>query len=97
MSYRDRLSPWCIIQFLPNMQRLVLARFRKRNDAEAHLRALRRLNPTQHYEIGFDSDLPMLMGGRGMNANQNADLRQGRNRDSPFEAFRNFHVSCLMP
>jgi hypothetical protein len=57
MSYRDRLSPWCIIQLLPKMQRSVVARFRKRNDAEAHLRALRRLNPTLHYEIVFDPPL----------------------------------------
>jgi hypothetical protein len=54
MSYRDRLSPWCIIQRLPKMQRSVVARFRKRNDAEAHLRALQRLNPALHYEIVFD-------------------------------------------
>jgi hypothetical protein len=54
MSYRDRLSPWCIIQHLPKMQRSAVARFRKRNDAEAHLRALQRLNPAQRYEIVFD-------------------------------------------
>ena len=67
MSYRDRLSPWCIIQLLPQMQRFskgeatqtVVARFRKRNDAEAHLQALRRLNLTLQYEIVFDPlDLP---------------------------------------
>lgn len=53
-NYWNRLSPWCIIQLLPRMQRSVVARFRKRNDAEAHLRALQRLNPTLHYEIVFD-------------------------------------------
>ncbi|WAL61992.1 hypothetical protein [Thermocoleostomius sinensis] len=57
MNYRDRLSPWCIIQLLPKMQRSVVARFRKRHDAEAHLRALRRLNPALHYEIVFDPPL----------------------------------------
>ena len=54
MNYRDRLSPWCIILLLPQMQRSVVARFRKRNDAEAHVLALKRLNPTLHYEIVFD-------------------------------------------
>ncbi|WP_416667185.1 hypothetical protein [Egbenema bharatensis] len=62
MTYRNRLSPWCIILLLPQMQRLppagrrpsVVARFRKRNDAEAHLQALKRLNPTLQYEIVFD-------------------------------------------
>jgi hypothetical protein len=54
MNYRERLSPWCIILLLPQMQRSVVGRFRKRNDAEAHLQALKRLNPTLQYEIIFD-------------------------------------------
>lgn len=53
MTYRDSLSPWCIIQHLPKMQRVIIARFRKRNDAEAHLRVLKRLNATP-YELLFD-------------------------------------------
>jgi hypothetical protein len=68
MTYRDRLSPWCIILLLPQMQRLppaghrppVVARFRRRNDAEAHLQALKRLNPTLHYEIVFDPIDPVI-------------------------------------
>ena len=54
MTYRDRLSPWCIILLFPQMQRAMVARFRQRNDAEAHLQALKRLNPTLQYEIVFD-------------------------------------------
>ena len=54
MTYRDSLSPWCIIQHLPKMQRVIIARFRKRNDAEAHLRILKRLNATLTYELLFD-------------------------------------------
>jgi len=54
MTYRDSLSPWCIIQHLPKMQRIIIARFRKRNDAEDHLRILKRLNPTITYELLFD-------------------------------------------
>jgi hypothetical protein len=68
MSYQDRLSPWCIILLLPQMQRLppagrrpsVVARFRKRNDAEAHLQTLKRLNPTLQYEIVFDPIDPVI-------------------------------------
>ncbi|WP_416667192.1 hypothetical protein [Egbenema bharatensis] len=68
MTYRDRLSSWCIILLLPQMQRLppagrrpsVVARFRKRNDAEAHLQALKRLNPTLQYEIVFDPIDPAI-------------------------------------
>ncbi|MGV0029327.1 hypothetical protein [Phormidesmis priestleyi] len=53
-SYRDRLSPWCIVQLLPKMQRRVVKRFRRRNDATEHLRVLQRLNPSGCYELVFD-------------------------------------------
>jgi hypothetical protein len=33
MTYLERLSPWCIVKLLPNMQRRVVARCRRRNDA----------------------------------------------------------------
>ncbi|MBI4783956.1 MAG: hypothetical protein HY785_21940 [Oscillatoriophycideae cyanobacterium NC_groundwater_1537_Pr4_S-0.65um_50_18] len=54
MSYRDALAPWCIIQHLPKMQHAVIARFRKRNDAEDYLKVVKRLNPAIAYEIVFD-------------------------------------------
>jgi hypothetical protein len=57
MTYHQQLHPWCIIRLLPKMQRLVVARFRRHNDAEAHLQALRRLEPTAQYEIIFDPAL----------------------------------------
>ncbi len=54
MTYHQQLHPWCIIRLLPQMQRLVVARFRRRNDAEAHQQALRRLEPSAQYTIVFD-------------------------------------------
>lgn len=54
MTYYDRLHPWCIIRLLPQMQRTVVRRFRQRNEAEAHLRALQRLTPDAEYAIVFD-------------------------------------------
>lgn len=54
MTYYDRLHPWCIIRLLPNMQRIVIARFRKRNDAEDHRIALQHLTPEANYAIVFD-------------------------------------------
>lgn len=57
MTYHQRLHPWCIIRFLPKMQRQVVIRFRHRNDAEAHLRALCQLEPTATYDIIFDPAL----------------------------------------
>jgi hypothetical protein len=54
MSYQDSLSPWCVIQHLPHLQNVVIARFRKRNDAEAHTKVLQQMNPTMTYEIIFE-------------------------------------------
>lgn len=54
MTYQERLSPWCIIQLLPKMQRIVVCRCRKRNDAIDHIQALNRLNAEAIYEIIFD-------------------------------------------
>jgi hypothetical protein len=34
MTYLERLSPWSIVKLLSNMQRQVVARCRRRNDAE---------------------------------------------------------------
>ncbi|MBW4543625.1 MAG: hypothetical protein KME25_04125 [Symplocastrum torsivum CPER-KK1] len=68
MTYKDRLSPWCIIRHLPNSQRLVVGRSRRRNDAEEHLRLLKRMVPNSDYSIIFD---PMLD-----NADASADSKQ---------------------
>jgi hypothetical protein len=54
MSYFEQLHPWRIIKLLPNLQCCVVARFRRRSDAEAHLQVLRRLIPSVTYTIIFD-------------------------------------------
>ncbi len=56
MSYRDRLHSWCVIRCLPQAQTLIVARFRKRNDAEAHLTTLRRLVPDGLFGVVFDAE-----------------------------------------
>lgn len=57
MTYHERLHSWCIIAHFPNLQRRVVARFRRRNDAEAHLRTLRQLGSNINCEIVFDPGL----------------------------------------
>jgi hypothetical protein len=52
-TYRDRLQPWYIIRHLPKCQRLTVARFARRPDAESYLNALRRLMPTVPHTIVF--------------------------------------------
>jgi hypothetical protein len=51
--YRDKLKPWCIIRQLPDFQRSIVARFSRRNDAEAYLIALQRLMPTTRHVVIF--------------------------------------------
>lgn len=58
MSYKDQLSPWCIIRLLPDLQRITVARFRRRSQAEECLKTLQRMNPTCHYQIIFDPPEP---------------------------------------
>ncbi|MBE9178755.1 hypothetical protein IQ268_09305 [Oculatella sp. LEGE 06141] len=55
MSYRDRLSPWCIVRHLPKARSIIVARFRRRPEAEAHLRTMQQLLPTTHHTIVFDA------------------------------------------
>ena len=56
-SYRDSLSPWCIIRSFPNARTIVVARFRRRSDAEVQLHTLHRLMPTVPLSIMFDGIL----------------------------------------
>ncbi len=53
-AYNNQLHPWSIIRLLPDMQSRVIIRFRRRNDAEAHLKILRANNPAASYELIFD-------------------------------------------
>ena len=54
MTYLEKLHPWCIIRPLPNLQRRIVARCRRRNEAQSHLQVLQRLMPTVPFEIVFD-------------------------------------------
>ena len=54
-TYREKLYPWSIIRRLPNMQRITVARFRRRNDALEHLQVLRRLIPNADLIVIFDA------------------------------------------
>jgi hypothetical protein len=54
MTYKAQLNPWCIIRPFPNMQSQIVGRFRRRVDAEGHLKILKRLIPNVSYEIMFD-------------------------------------------
>ena len=54
MTYRERLNHWAVIRLLPNIQRLVVARFHRCSDADGHAAALKRLVPNSIYIVIFD-------------------------------------------
>ncbi|MUG92514.1 hypothetical protein F7734_08595 [Scytonema sp. UIC 10036] len=54
MTYAEKLSPWCLVRLQANMQHEIVARFRRRNDAEAHLQIMRRLTAGGNYTIIFN-------------------------------------------
>ena len=57
MSYNTQLFPWCIIRPQDNMKQTIVARFRRRSDAEAHLQILKQLLPDAPHTIIFDITL----------------------------------------
>lgn len=54
MTYSKQIRPWCIIRTLPNNQLIVMARFRRRDDAVAYLQVLQNLLKNVAFTIIFD-------------------------------------------
>ncbi|NJO80871.1 MAG: hypothetical protein HC827_21795 [Cyanobacteria bacterium RM1_2_2] len=54
MPYSDQLSPWVVYRLLPNCQRLLMERFRKRNNAEDYAKVLRQLQPNIELVVVFE-------------------------------------------
>lgn len=50
----SQLHVWAIVRLLPNMQRAIVNRFRRRGDAENYIHLLRRYNPDGNFLIMFD-------------------------------------------
>jgi hypothetical protein len=55
MTYQERLSPWTIIRLQPDQEQVTVGRFRRRSDAEGHLRILQQTMPTAEFAIAFTS------------------------------------------
>ncbi|MBD2103656.1 hypothetical protein [Leptolyngbya sp. FACHB-261] len=55
-KYQQILNPWAITRRSPNsVCSTVIARFRRRTDAEGHLQALRRTVPSLDFEVVWDA------------------------------------------
>jgi hypothetical protein len=55
ISYRNRLNSWAIARVVTNQERVIVARFRSRSDADGYINHLRQLIPDASFEILFDS------------------------------------------
>lgn len=53
LPYRGSLNRWLVVRLLPKMQRITVAAFCKRADAEGYLQAVRRLVPQAQFVIRF--------------------------------------------
>ncbi|UIE37645.1 hypothetical protein [Leptodesmis sichuanensis] len=53
-TYKDRLKRWAIVRLFPNQQPVIVARFRKRSDADGHLQFLQQQIPDGQFLVMFD-------------------------------------------
>jgi hypothetical protein len=53
MPYKERLNRWLVVRLLPNLQRITIAAFYKRSDAEGYLTVVRRMVPHAQFAIVF--------------------------------------------
>ena len=51
---KSNLYPWCVVRQLPNMQRIVVARFHHRSNADGYLSVMKRLLPNAQHMIVFE-------------------------------------------
>ena len=54
MTYAERLNHWAVVRLLPNMRRVVLARFKNRSDADGYTQALQQLIPDATFVVIFN-------------------------------------------
>ena len=54
IAYKARLNGWAIVRLVPDMERVIVARFRSRSDADGYIRHLRQEIPNASFEIIFD-------------------------------------------
>ncbi|MBE9207253.1 hypothetical protein IQ244_12100 [Nostoc sp. LEGE 06077] len=54
IAYKERLNSWIVARLFPDMQRVTVARFRSRSDADGYVQSLRQLIPDANFVVVFD-------------------------------------------
>ncbi|GAB4364811.1 MAG: hypothetical protein Kow00121_00810 [Elainellaceae cyanobacterium] len=67
----SQLHVWAVVRLLPNLQRVVVNRFRRRGDAENYANLLRRYTPDGNFIIVFDP--PSELNASELSESENAD------------------------
>ncbi|MBW4441777.1 MAG: hypothetical protein KME10_11180 [Plectolyngbya sp. WJT66-NPBG17] len=55
MKYQEQLTPWVVYQITSDLQRQVVIRFRRRNDADSYLKVLTQTRPSAQFVVAFDA------------------------------------------
>lgn len=58
MTYKEQLNPWTVQQQLPDVERRILARFRRRVDADSYLNAMQQMRPGSSFSVVFAVEPP---------------------------------------
>jgi hypothetical protein len=56
MKYQAQLTPWIVYQVESESLRNPINRFRRRNDADAYIKALQNTKPQCNFTVAFDSE-----------------------------------------
>ena len=54
IAYRKRLNGWAIARIVAEQEKIIIARFRSRSDAEGYIQHIRQLIPDGVFELFFD-------------------------------------------
>ncbi|MBW4645583.1 MAG: hypothetical protein KME23_21785 [Goleter apudmare HA4340-LM2] len=54
VAYKKRLNAWAIARLVSDTERVIVARFRSRSDADGYLRHLRQEIPNSTFEVVVD-------------------------------------------
>jgi uncharacterized protein (UPF0371 family) len=55
MNYQEQLTPWVVYQMLADSQRQFAMRFRRRNDADAYVKLMKKTQPQIEFMIAFEA------------------------------------------
>lgn len=64
-SYQQKLNPWIVICTQPDQERNIVARFRRRSEAEGRLRVLKQKMPQAEFAIAFECNKDTLSSSSG--------------------------------